>query len=88
MGSRALHFDREDLADAVARIQRAVLHVEALEGSLPGDLAGLAALRQQAEEMRKGLIVLTALSDTLIRLDEILRAARPEEAREPPAAAP
>jgi len=38
--------------------------------------------------MRKGLIVLTALSDTLIRLDEILRAARPEEAREPPAAAP
>ncbi len=67
-------FDPAVVEDAVARIQAAKNHIESLGGLLPGDLKGSSLLRRQVEELRTGLIVLSALADTLQHLLD--RAAR------------
>ena len=50
------NFDQAVIDDAVARIQSATDHVSGLGGVLPQDLRGLGLLRQQVEELRRGLI--------------------------------
>jgi hypothetical protein len=81
MERAALRFDQEVIEDAVGRIQNATAYVGRLDGNLPRDLVGLSLLRQQAEELRKGLIVLTGLADALQHLYD------QQAARQPMAAA-
>ncbi len=69
-------FDPGIVEDAVARIQEATGYIGSLRGCLPADLKGLSLLRRQVEELRTGLIVLSALADTLQHLHE--RAERSE----------
>ncbi len=69
-------FDHAVVEDAVARIQDAASYIGSLRGFLPADLKGLSLLRCQVEELRTGLIVLSALADTLQHLHE--RTARSE----------
>ncbi len=71
-------FDPAVVEDAVARIQQATGHIEGLRGLLPTDLKGSSLLRREVEELRTGLIVLSALADTLQHLlDQAARANAP-----------
>lgn len=63
-------FDHAVVEDAVARIHSAASYIGDLRGRLPGDLKGLSLLRRQVEELRTGLVVLSALADTLQHLHE------------------
>jgi hypothetical protein len=65
MEQTAFKFDETLIDDALARIQGATRYVGSLHGRLPDDLRGLSLLRLQVEELRRGLIVLTALADAL-----------------------
>lgn len=58
-------FDHAVVEDAVTRIEKAASHIASLQGVLPADLKGASLLRHQVEELRTGLIVLSALADTL-----------------------
>ncbi len=66
----AFNFDQAVIEDAVVRIQDAAGYVGGLGGFLPKDLRGLALLRQQVEELRRGLIVMTGLADALQHLHD------------------
>ncbi len=67
-------FEPAVVESAIARIRKAASHIEGLGGVLPGDLKGSSQLRREVEELRTGLIVLSALADTLQHLLD--RAAR------------
>ncbi len=70
MEQAAFNLDQEVIEDAVARIQSATGYVGGLGGVLPSDLKGLSLLRLKVEELRRGLIVLSALADTLQHLHD------------------
>lgn len=68
MERAVLKINRETIEDAVARIQNVATYVDRLNGRAPKDLTELSMMRQQAEELRKGLIVLSSLADALQHL--------------------
>ncbi len=70
MEQTSFDFDQAIIEDAVVRIQNATNYVSSLGGFLPKDLKGFGLLRQQVEELRRGLIVLTGLADALAHLHD------------------
>ncbi len=70
MSQQDFTFDPGIVEDALARIQDATSYIGSLRGFMPADLKGLSLLRRQVEELRTGIIVLSALADTLQHLHD------------------
>jgi hypothetical protein len=70
MGEKTFKYDQAVIDDAIRRIQQAAQYVAHVGWRVPRDPVRLGMLRQQVEELRVGLIVMTGVADDLQQLHD------------------